>query len=161
MQPLIAFSKEHPELSVDAALQSLVNHYNQNPPQNPMMNMPGGGGNTTPGQIQGAFPPGGLNNQTRMMQSSPGMLNGVLPNGILPNGGNAHTPSPHQANMAPPMVPQGSQQGSVTSSNTSPNVSTKRRRSTAAGVKGEEETGAKVKQSPRMASGNAKRMKGS
>lgn len=133
------------------------------------------------GMVQGSFNPA-------MPQAMPGqrtpVLNGQFASpGLahlgLPNaqssphlGGPVHTPSPAQHHLAGPvaMVQQQSQQGSTmsgsqgTSANTSPNVTTKRRRGSA--VKQEDDGGGtevngangnKVKPSPRM---GAKRQKG-
>jgi hypothetical protein len=189
MQDLMHFSKEHPELRVSEALDQLVQSYNSmnsqpagNFTQNQLNvngvvnpNFPGGaGGNNL---MQGGGRNANLQRQDGTWAAmSPAMQPSFLP-GNQANGSphlstgsntismNAHTPSPHQSNMAPPMAPQLSQQGSATgaSANTSPNVSGKRRRSTVQGVKAEDGdggingTGPKIKQSPRMV-GN-KRMK--
>ncbi|KIW01195.1 uncharacterized protein PV09_07244 [Verruconis gallopava] len=160
MEPLITFSRERPHLSVPQALSLLVESYNANPPNLPNFQQP-----NSSGQIQGAFPPGGVQGSR-----PPGMMQSpALSNSGLPVQANGATPSPHQNNMAPPMQPSMSQTSHHSGSNTSPNVGggNKRRRSTAAGVKGEEDVNGgaapKVKQSPRMTSGtnNNKRMKGS
>jgi hypothetical protein len=157
MVPLIAYSREHPELSVQQALRSLVDTYAA-AAQAPNI------------QVQGAFPPGGVQGpRPQGMMQSPALSNAGLPM----NNGVVATPSPHQSNMAPPMAPSMSQTSHQSGSNTSPNVSAgnvggKRRRSTAAGLKDEDGIngagagGGKVKQSPRMTSGGGnKRMKGS
>jgi hypothetical protein len=207
MQDLMHYSKDHPELSVRDALDTLVQSYSsQNQSQmnvNQMNNVANfgqtqangiqqPGAQFQPGFSQGARTPSGQGGMPQRMQNpdgsfitmSPAMQHSLLP-GVQANGsphltsggtpislssgmvGNAHTPSPHQSNMAPPMAPQHSQQGSATgaSANTSPNVSGKRRRSTAQGVKNEGDdpggvngAGSKVKQSPRMGSG-PKRLK--
>jgi hypothetical protein len=191
------YSKEHPELSVRQALDTLVQSYsastaNQMNPANFQTN-----GIQQPGMQfpqafnQGARTPSAQGGMPQRMPNpdgsfmSPAMQHQLLP-GAQANGsphltsggtpmslgsgmvGNAHTPSPHQSNMAPPMAPTHSQQGSATgaSANTSPNVSTKRRRSTAQGVKNEGDegingAGGKVKQSPRMSAGGPKRIKNS
>jgi len=82
------------------------------------------------------------------MAMSPAMQPGMLPNAAngsphLSAGGNplAHTQSPVPQHMAPPMQAQQSQQGSTTgaSSNTSPNITNKRRRSTHAKAKGDDD----------------------
>lgn len=187
------YSKDHPELSVPDALSALVQSYSANAANSQAQmnsqafNQSAPVANGIPlnpsGQFQ--FPPGsrtpnGPGSMQQRMTSdgnfitmSPAMQHSLLPgaqaNGS-PHGGimGAHTPSPHQSNMAPPMAPQLSQQGSATgaSANTSPNVPGKRRRSTAQGVKAEGDDGGgnvngvggqKVKQSPRMS--GAKRMK--
>jgi hypothetical protein len=157
MQDLIFHSKEHPELSVPDALESLVTSYTQQP---------------QPGQnsIRPAFPDGGVR-AFGAAGISPHIANQLLPGGAQANGSphmnamnlngmNTHTPSPHQSNMAPPMVTSLSHQGSSTSgpsANTSPNVTAKRRRS-AVKAEGDDGPAPKVKASPRM-TGNAKRMK--
>jgi hypothetical protein len=152
MVPLISYSREHPELSVQQALRSLVETYAQQQAQLPP-NI----------NVQGAFPPGGVQRPPGMMQS-PALSSAGLPNGVVA------TPSPHQSNMAPPMAPSMSQtshqSGGTGGVNTSPNVAPgsvgaggKRRRSTVKDEEGVNGGGGKVKQSPRMASGN-KRMKG-
>lgn len=158
--------------------------------QNPQMSvMPPNGaqppGSRTPNAPMPARPPGMVGPVQGMDQfgtMSPAMQNSLLPG--VANGsphiagginlGQTHTPSPAQAHMAPPMVPQASQAGSTASGsgvsqNTSPNQSNKRRRSTVAALKdddagGGEVNGAaggggqKVKPSPRL--GGNKRIKG-
>jgi len=152
--------------------------------QNAQMGLPPNGvqppGSRTPNQPMPGRPPGIVENFVNM---SPAMQNSLLP-GVAPNGsphitgpsglnpalGQTHTPSPH---MAPPMMPQASQPGSTASGsgvsqNTSPNQTNKRRRSTVAGMKGEDDGGgevngtpggqSKVKPSPRLAV--SKRIKG-
>jgi hypothetical protein len=130
------------------------------------------GGNMPPGQAmqqppQQGMPPGartpagmgqpGLANQQFM---SPAMANSLLPNGNMssPHFTQSHSPSPasHQ------MVHQQSQSGSSASQNTSPNMTNKRRRSTAKmdvddGGVPEVNGAGKVKQSPRV--GGNKRAK--
>ncbi|RMD40501.1 hypothetical protein DV735_g4630, partial [Chaetothyriales sp. CBS 134920] len=118
------------------------------------------------GQI--AFPPGMAMNGPNQF-ASPGMAHLGLPQaqGSPHHPGSVHTPSPAQnAAGGVPMVPQMSAQGSLSgsqgpSTNTSPNVSNKRRR--ASQIKLEEENAAqggdnaiKVKASPRI----TKRQKG-
>lgn len=157
MKDLIFYSKENPELSVKDALESLVVSYQPQAGQNP---------------IRPAFPDGGVR-AFGAAGISPHIANQLLPGSAQVNGSphmhamnlngmNTHTPSPHQSNMAPPMVTSLSHQGSSTSgpsANTSPNISqqNKRRRST---IKAEGDDGStpKVKASPRMTA-NAKRMK--
>jgi hypothetical protein len=206
MQDLMHYSKEHPELSVRDALDTLVQSYPTANANIANLNAANFGVNQTNGlgmqqsgvpfqagfnqgsrapSIQGGMPQRMPNPDGSFITMSPAMQHSLLP-GAQANGsphltsggtpislnsgmvGNAHTPSPHQSNMAPPMAPQHSQQGSATgaSANTSPNVSGKRRRSTAQGVKNEGDdpsgingVGPKVKQSPRMTSGGPKRMK--
>ena len=121
------------------------------PPQAHMQ--PGARTPSGPGQ------PGG----PQFMSPSPAMSNNMLPNGALTGSphlmNQSHTPSP----ASHPMVAQHSQQGSSASVNTSPNVSNKRRRSTAK-IEGDDGGGAevngnqKIKQSPRP--GTNKRVKG-
>jgi hypothetical protein len=163
MQPLIFFSRERPELSVTQALNSLVESYQNQPPQPQQQTMSNANGIP----IQGAFPPGGIHGAVRPpgMMQSPALSNAGLPQ-------NGATPSPHQSNMAPPMAVSLSQtsHGQGSSSNTSPNVGGgKRRRST---VKGDDDGGGgvngatgggKVKASPRQGGGvgGGKRMKAS
>jgi hypothetical protein len=187
MQEIMHYSKEHSNLSVPQALEALVQSYQSQPNQlqqlaqgNPALLQQMQQGNRTPngpmmGQRQGSE---AFANMSPAMQSgllphangSPHFSAGNNPMALQAAGlvGNAHTPSPGQAHMPAPMVAQQSQQGSATgaSANTSPNVSTKRRRSTAAGVKNEvddpsgEVNGAganKIKPSPRM--GGTKRVK--
>lgn len=174
MTPLITFSRDHPELSVPQALRSLVESYAQSAQQMAQaaaqqQNPNGGPGG---GPVQGAFPPGGV--QGPRMGVSPALSNAGLP---VQGQANGATPSPSMNHMAPPMAPSMSQTSHASGSggvNTSPNQQgaaqggNKRRRSTAQGMKdgdggeanGTVGGGGKVKQSPRMASGN-KRMKGS
>ncbi|KAF2428706.1 hypothetical protein EJ08DRAFT_316036 [Tothia fuscella] len=191
MQDLMFHSKEHPELSVSEALNQMVQNYSANNNaqnfaansslhvngvQNP--NFQGGNGmqgnrNPNASMMRQTNPDGSFIVMSPAMQ--PSFLPGNQANGSphLSTGSNtlsmnAHTPSPHQSNMAPPMAPQLSQQGSQTgaSANTSPNVSGKRRRSTVQGIKAEGDGeavngtgGSKTKPSPRM--GGNKRMKNS
>lgn len=180
MTSLMAHYQENPNLSPAQAMNSWVASMSNNPamaqqqnagnpmqggnaPQNPQMlqqgmqqppNMPPGARTPSgPGQ------PGPPNHQFM----SPAMAHSLLPNAM--NGSphlmqQSHTPSPASL----PMVAQHSQQGSsaTASVNTSPNVTNKRRRSTAkidADDGGGEVNGAqKVKQSPRV--GGNKRVKG-
>lgn len=158
MKDLIFYSKENPEMSVKNALDNLVASYQPQAGQNP---------------IRPAFPDGGLRAFSGAAGISPHIANQLLPgsaqangsphtNAMNLNGMNTHTPSPHQSNMAPPMVTSLSHQGSSTSgpsATTSPNVSqqNKRRRSTVK-TEGDDGTTPKVKASPRM-NANAKRMK--
>src|SRR5579871_5711341 len=130
--------------------------------QNPQINMvPNSGGqppgSRTPNAPMHNRPPGVANEN--FVNMSPAMQNNLLPvangsphisgpGGLNPgaNLGQTHTPSPAQAHMPPPMAPQASQAGSAASGsgmsqNTSPNQSTKRRRSTVAGMKSEDDGG--------------------
>jgi len=200
MKDLMYFTQEHQDFSINEATEKLVMTYKQNPAvnlipqlaaqqqflqQNPQMSLPPNGvqppGSRTPNQPMPARPPGmpeSFANMSPAMQSS--LLPGVAangsphitgPSGLNPALGQTHTPSPAQAHMAPPMVPQASQAGSTASGsgvsqNTSPNQSNKRRRSAVAGMKAEDDgevngtSGgqSKVKPSPRL-QGN-KRIKG-
>jgi hypothetical protein len=190
MQEIIAYSKEHPNLNVKQALDSLVQAFQT---QNMQMSQMSQMSQMHPGNLQnqallmqqmqqmqqGKIGPNGpmmgqRHGSEAFMNMSPAMQAGMLPangsphlsTGPNPMGiNNANTSSPAQVHMAPPMVTQQSQQGNAVSNNTSPNVSGKRRRSTAAGIKGEDEGGEangigipKVKPSPRMGS-NSKRVK--
>ena len=171
-----------PEPAIDALVQIYEaqggSAAQQQPQQgNPQINLPPNGvppGNRTPSMqnmqianAQGAnlFNSPSVANLNLPMQNGVPGLNGsphIAHNqGLAPNNmnmPNSHSPSPHQTNMAAPMVPQHSQQGtnsSAASANTSPNVNNKRRRST---VKTEADDGAaegsqganRVKPSPRM-----------
>jgi hypothetical protein len=125
-----------------------------------------------PMQITGQRTPG-LNGPNQF--ASPGLAHLGLPAGQgSPHlSGPGHTPSPAHNHMAGPvaMVHQQSQQGSnlsgsqVTSANTSPNVTNKRRRASAVKVENDDGGGAelngtganKVKPSPRI---GGKRQKG-
>jgi hypothetical protein len=194
MQNIIAYSREHPNLNVPQALDSLVHEYQINQNQMPQFSpMPSQQSQMLLQQMQQqakGMPNGPMMAQRQgsegFMNMSPAMQAGMLPGnmGNMANGsphlssgpnpmvlnagnliGNANLSSPAQAHMAPPMVTQHSQQGNAVSSNSSPNVTAKRRRSTAAGIKGEDHDGvevngagtAKVKPSPRMS--NSKRAK--
>jgi len=130
-------------------------------------------GNMQPGQVMQQTPPQGMPPGARTPQNmgqpglppnqqfmSPAMANSLLPNGNMssPHMMQSHTPSP--ASHA--MVHQVSQGGSSASQNTSPNMTNKRRRSTAK-IDGDDGGGPdvngapKVKQSPRV--GGNKRAK--
>ena len=131
--------------------------------QNPQINMTSNSsgqppGSRTPNASVHNRPPGVANEN--FVNMSPAMQNNLLPvaangsphisgpGGLNPgtNLSQTHTPSPAQAHMPPPMAPQASQAGSAASGsgmpqNTSPNQSTKRRRSTVAGMKSEDDGG--------------------
>ena len=166
MTPLIQYSQNHPTITPRAALEQMVRENALRATQmamaqgnlNPSMQMPG---QRTPG----------LNGPNQF--ASPALAHLGLPAGQgSPHlGGPVHTPSPAQNHLAGPvaMVHQQSQQGSnlsgsqVTSANTSPNVTNKRRR---ASVKVEDDGGGpevngaganKVKPSPKV---GGKRQKG-
>lgn len=179
MADLMVFAQEK-KLRPEPAMEAWLSEFGgQNGGQqgNPQINLPPNGipaGNRTP-SMQHMQMPNAQGNQFSSspsvsnlglpMQNGMGVMNGspsIANNpGLAPNMNmaNSHTPSPHMNNMAaPPMVPQHSQQGtnsSAASTNTSPNVNNKRRRST---VKmegdeggGEANTAAnRVKPSPRM-----------
>lgn len=186
MQDLMHFAQDR-SLRSNAAMDALTSEYERQPnmgggTSNPQANLqgnaqlPSGG---TPRMASMGKPPNfHQSGAPGFVNSSPGMPNMNLPmqpNGAMngsPHIGNLAAPgmpghagqmgmmgmaSPAQTNMAPPMVPQLSQQGtssSAASANTSPQVNNKRRRST---VKAEEDGGgggvggdAKVKPSPRL-----------
>jgi hypothetical protein len=167
MTPLIQYSQSHPTITPQAALEKMVS---ENAMRASHMASLAQGNLNAPMQMSGQRTPG-LNGPNQF--ASPALAHLGLPTGQgSPHlGGPVHTPSPAQNHMAGPvaMVHQQSQQGSnlsgsqVTSANTSPNVTTKRRRPSA--VKVEDDgggpevngTGAnKVKPSPRI----GKRQKG-
>jgi hypothetical protein len=180
MSDLMGYSQET-KTRPSQALESLVAQYEREPPNqqgNPQINLPPNGipvGNRTPsmgnlpmpnnaGQPHQFSSPAMSNLNAPMMNGSPHISNhpGLAPNMNMPN---SHTPSPHQSNMAAPtMMPQHSQQGtnsSAASTNTSPNVNNKRRRSTVkmegdeGGGEGGPAAGAnRVKPSPRMTKKN-------
>ena len=123
MQNLISYSKEHPHLRPSEALDQLVESFGaQNgPPNMNFQNFNSGvqpSGSRTPGT--GGFALG----------ASPAVAHLNLPGS--PHVGTGHTPSPAQNHIqAPGMVAHPSQQGTSSSgpsANTSPNVSSKRRR---------------------------------
>jgi hypothetical protein len=130
--------------------------------QNPQINMAPNSGGQPPGSRTPNAPmhnrlPGVANEN--FVNMSPAMQHNLLPvngsphisglGGLNPgaNLGQTHTPSPAQApHMPPPMAPQSSQAGSAASGsgmsqNTSPSQNTKRRRSTVAGMKSEDDGG--------------------
>jgi hypothetical protein len=158
----------------DQALEALVAQYDAQA-GNPQINLPPNGmqaGSRTPsmqnmqmpqnGQ-QGAFSSPSVSNLNLPMQNgmngsphigNPGNLG--APNMSMPI---SHTPSPHQSNMAAPMMmPQHSQQGtnsSAASANTSPNVNNNKRRRSTVKLEGDDGPDAmsnanRVKPSPRM-----------
>jgi hypothetical protein len=166
MQDVIAFVKENPGVTIDQALVSLTQSFQQQLGQNPNQQ-----GQPNPALVQ-QMQQGRMMNGP-MMAMSPAMQNSLLPGGVgsphmgTPNPMNAallgNHSSPAQQQVAPPMISQASQQGNApASTNTSP-AGGKRRRSVVPGIKDEDNgangTGAaKVKASPRM-SNNAKRAK--
>jgi hypothetical protein len=176
MSSLMAHYQENPQLNPPQAMHNWVStmasntalqqqNANQmqggNMPQNPMIQQ--GMAPQQQGTPQGARTPsstGQLGVQPNHQFMSPAMVAGVLPNGSM-NGSphlmqQTHTPSP----ASHPMVTQHSQSSNTASVNTSPNVSNKRRRSTAKVENdgdGEMNGLPKVKPSPRM--GGNKRVK--
>lgn len=168
MTPLIQYSQNHPNITPREALEKMVT---ENAMRTAHMAGLVQGNFNAPMQMSGQRTPG-LNGPNQF--ASPALAHLGLPTGqASPHlGGPVHTPSPAQNHIGGPvaMVHQQSQQGSnlsgsqVTSANTSPNVTNKRRRPST--VKVEDDgggaevngTGAnKVKPSPRM----GKRQKGS
>jgi hypothetical protein len=163
--------KMRPEEALEALVAEYESQSNGQTQQggNPHINLPHGvpPGARTPGMANMQMPPNGqqysspnVSHMNLPMNGSPHLANN--PGNLAPgmHMANAHTPSPHQSNMAAPMmVPQHSQQGtnsSVTSENTSPNINNnnKRRRSTVK-VEGDDGGGMdqnvnRVKPSPRM-----------
>lgn len=174
MTSLMVHYQEHSQLNPSQAMHDWVAMMDANPamqqhnvyhmsggnmPQNPMISQ----GMAPQGTPQGSRTPshtGQLGLQPNHQFMSPAMVAGVLPNGSM-NGSphlmqQNHTPSP----ASNPMVAQHSQASNTASVNTSPNVSNKRRRSTAKiEVDGDGEMSSlpKVKPSPRM--GGNKRVK--
>ena len=168
-----------PEQALDGWIQQYETEGGPNGQQqqgNPQINLPPNGvpvGNRTPSMQHMQMPNqqfsspnvSNLNlpmqngipmNGSPQIANNPGLNPGLAPNMNMPN---SHSPSPHQGNMAaPPMMPQHSQQGtnsSAASTNTSPNVNNKRRRSTVKmeGDEGGGETNVaanRVKPSPRL-----------
>ena len=170
MTPLIQYSQTHPQIAPAIALQQMVAEHAIRA-QNQMAAMAPGNFNASMQQMVSGQRTPGLNGPNQF--ASPALQHLSLPMGQgSPHlGGPVHTPSPAQNHVAGPvaMVHQQSQQGSNlsgsqgTSTNTSPNVTNKRRR--ASQVKLEDDgggpevngTGAnKVKPSPRL----GKRQKG-
>ena len=171
MTPLIQYSQSHPAITPREALELMVKENAQRALQlNSQMASMAQGNLNAPMQMSGQRTPG-LNGPNQF--ASPALAHLSLPTGQgSPHpGGLVHTPSPAQNHLAGPvaMVHQQSQQGSnlsgsqVTSANTSPNVTNKRRR---ASVKMEDDGGGpevngtgsnKVKPSPKV---GGKRQKG-
>lgn len=168
MTPLIQYSQSHPHIPPREALSQMVS---DNATRASQMASMAQGNLNAPMQMSGQRTPG-LNGPSQF--ASPHFAHLGLPTGQgSPHlGGPVHTPSPAQNHMAGSvaMVHQQSQQGSnlsgsqVTSTNTSPNITHKRRRASA--VKVEDDgggaevngTGAnKVKPSPKI---GGKRQKG-
>jgi hypothetical protein len=168
MTPLILYSQSNPTIPPREALEKMVSEHAVR-----AAHMAGlaQGNLHAPLQMSGQRTPG-LSGPSQF--ESPALAHLGLPTGQgSPRlGGPVHTPSPAHNHIGGPvaMVHQQSQQGSnlsgsqVTSANTSPNATTKRRRPSA--VKAEDDGGgaeingagvSKVKPSPRM---GAKRQKG-
>lgn len=165
MQDLMHFSQDR-ALRPNAAVDALATEYTKpgegNVTSNPQMMAAGNAPNGTPRMMKMGAPAGFVNSSPGMTHMNLPMQNGVMNGsphfnhtaipGMQGQMGMANS-SPAQSHMAPPMVPQHSQQGTnstAASADTSPQVSNKRRRST---VKAEEDGGggdAKVKPSPRM-----------
>jgi hypothetical protein len=160
MNDLISHARDHPELNIQQLLGSVLKTYEQGPgqqkPQNPTLLQ-------MQQQAMNRMPNGPMMGQQAgnegFMAMSPGMQQNMLPNGS-PHLGGPHpmgiAQSPAPTHMAPPMVAQQSQQGSASgrSTNTSPSMQGKRRRSTAQ-IKNEDgeingAVGKKVKPSPQM-----------
>ena len=175
MSSLMGYYSNHDELTPSQAMIQWNNIMTAgNPamaPQNMRMQQAGGmpPGNMPPGQVmqqppQQGMPPGARTPQTMVQPGlppnqqfmSPAMANSLLPNGNMssPHMMQSHTPSP----ASHPMVHQVSQGGSSASQNTSPNMTNKRRRSTAK-MDGDDGGGpdvngaVKIKQSPRVGGG--------
>lgn len=164
MGPLMEFSQKNPELRPQDAMQRMVTETAQNMRMNQMAVNANGGIQMNAGQRTP-----GLNGPNQF--ASPGMNHlGLPPQGSPHIGGTAHTPSPahlnNQGGIA--MVHQMSQGNSNLSgsqgpsTNTSPNVTSKRRRASQVKLEDEnanqEVNGAnKIKPSPRM---GGKRQKG-
>jgi hypothetical protein len=170
MSDLISHASQHPELSINQALSTILEAYNKQPqgqprPTNPaLLQMQQQGMNRMPNGPMMAQQSGAEG----FLAMSPAMQATMLSNGSPHLAGVANpmgmVQSPAQSHMAPPMTAQQSQQGSNSgpSTNSSPHLQSKRRRSTAQ-VKAEDGSdpngtgGKKVKQSPHI--GGNKRVK--
>lgn len=170
MEPLFHYSQNHETLTPLEALRSLVHETARGTQNMPTSLAQGNLNNAGPQVLPGQRTPS-MNGPNQF--SSPAIQNLGLPAQGSPHiAGPAHTPSPAHVHMAGPvaMVHQHSQQGSNlsgsqgASANTSPNVTTKRRR--ASGIKIEDDGGGElngnanskvVKPSPRI---GGKRQKG-
>jgi hypothetical protein len=158
MSDLISHASQNSDLSINKALSSVLESYRQpqgqQRPQNPaLLQMQQQGINRMPNgpmMVQQSGTEG-------FMAMSPAMQANILANGSPHLAGMANpmmVQSPASSHMAPPMAAQQSQQGSNSgpSTNTSPHLQGKRRRST---VKTEDADingtgGKKVKQSPQL-----------
>lgn len=164
MTPLIKYSQDHPTIPPREALEKMINEHPVRAATQ-MAGMSQAGLNAPVGQAMSGQRTPGLTGPSYF--ASPNVSHLGLPNaqGSPHLSGPVHTPSPAQNHVAGPvaMVHQQSQQGSnlsgsqVTSTNTSPNMPTKRRRPS--GVKVEDDGGnaevngtgaSKVKPSPRL-----------
>jgi hypothetical protein len=175
MSSLLAYYNAHEELTPGQAMvqwNTMMSNANPAMAQQNQMRMQQQAGNMPPGQMhqppQPGMPPGARTPQSmgqpglppNQQFMSPAMAHSLLPNGNMssPHMMQSHTPSP----ASHPMVHQASQGGSSASQNTSPNMTNKRRRSTAK-IDGDDGGGPdvngvpKVKQSPRV--GGNKRAK--
>ncbi|KAH7117086.1 LIM-domain binding protein-domain-containing protein, partial [Dendryphion nanum] len=164
MTNLIAYYQENPQFNPPQAMVQWNNAMSNSPALAQQSQGIMGMQPPQQGMQPGARTPSGPGQPVGPQFMSPAMANSsLLQNGSLTGSphlmNQSHTPSP--ASHA--MVAQHSQQGSSASVNTSPNVSNKRRRSTAK-IEGDDGGGVemngvqKVKQSPRV--GGNKRIKG-
>lgn len=160
--PLMLHSHTRPDMTASEAMDDFVN-------MKLAQSMPGGNpqqqGIAQPQAMpQGARTPSGMGQGPPRQFMSPAMANSLLPNAAM-NGSphlmqHNHTPSPASL----PMQAQHSHQGSSTTAsvNTSPNVTTNKRRRSTAKIEpdegGEMNGTVKVKPSPRI--GGNKRLKG-
>ena len=167
MQEVMAYSKSHPAMSLNESLNTYVqmtkqqiNQFMQQGPANAMMLQ----------QVQQQGPNRMVNGPVfgQPMAMSPAMQASLLPGNVVngsprvasgPPGLMGQTHSPSMSGMAPPMSAQRSQQGSAAGASTSssPNLPNKRRRSTQAAIKGEDDVSGvngtatkKVKPSPQL-----------
>jgi hypothetical protein len=171
MTDLLAHYQENPQYTPVQALDNWVTIANMNNPhvaqqlgqqQNALNQMQG---MRNPGQA--GLPPG-ARTPSGPGQPGPHFMSPAMANNLLPTGVNGsphlmqqhHTPSPASHAMVTAHSQQGTNSSAAGSVNTSPNVTNKRRRSTAKMEQddgGGDMNGAKVKQSPRV--GGNKRVK--
>lgn len=159
MTSLMSHYLEHPHLKPSEALEHWNGMMSNNPSAmnpTPIINQPNP--NMPQPNMQQIRPPGpGQPGSQNHQFMSPALQHQLLPNGINGSPHFSHTPSP--ASHA--MVKQQSTSSHTASVNTSPNMSTKRRRSMAKidldDGSGDMNGANKVKQSPRV--GGNKRMK--
>jgi hypothetical protein len=162
MQDIIVHSKENEYMPANQAMASLVHTWSAEIPRPAMAQMPNG---PMMGQRHASenftMSPHMHANMVANANGSPHLQGGNPMAGMV---GLAGPQGQAQQHMAPQMVGQLSQQGSAgtgNSSNTSPSLNNKRRRSTAP-IKAEDgemngsQTGKKVKQSPQV---NSKKLK--